>query len=76
MRSKTVSSCLQARRETYTALPLATPKVAGADSLAAAFSAIEADPFGFYANVSCACLLAEDVAGGNNRCRSTKSDAC
>ena len=51
MRSETVSRCSQARRETYTALPLATPKVAGADSLAAAFDAIKADPFGFYANV-------------------------
>ena len=51
MRSETVRRCSQAGRETYTALPLAAPKVAGADSLAAAFGAIDADPFGFYANV-------------------------
>ena len=47
VRRETVRRCSQAGRETYTALPLATPKVAGADSLAAAFGAIEADPFGF-----------------------------
>lgn len=50
-RSETVRRCSQASRETYSALPLASPETEGADTLEAAFGSIEANPFGFYANV-------------------------